>query len=68
MFLYAGFFRNQKEKEMKNKYLKNLAGLLALATLAACGGSSSCPPNGATGNLTLKNNVCTKLINLAFYK
>jgi hypothetical protein len=39
---------------MKNKYLKNLAGAVALATLAACGGSGSCPPNGASGNLTLK--------------
>ncbi len=41
---------------MKTKYLKNLAGALALATLAACGGSGSCPPgtNLTPGNLTLK--------------
>ena len=37
-----------------NNMLKNLAGALALATLAACGGSGSCPPNANSGNLTLK--------------
>ena len=35
---------------MKIKYLKNLAGALALATLAACGGSGSCPPGQNGGN------------------
>ena len=40
---------------MKNNIFRNIAGALALATLAACGGSGSCPPNGgSSGDLTLK--------------
>lgn len=49
--------KSERERKMQTKYLRNLAGALALATLAACGGSGSCPPNGSGGNsgeLTLK--------------
>lgn len=34
--------------------IRNIAGVALLASLAACSGSGSCPPNGSNGDLSLK--------------
>ena len=40
---------------MKSRYIKNIVGAVALASLAACSGSGSCPPgsNGGVGSYNL---------------